>query len=92
MTSSTAVGRSARCSRPRSSQVGQADHQLVVDAAVDLHDGDELGQLATVVEDLGDLFLVLGEDDLGLGVGQDEGDVIVLGGGIDRRRRTARRT
>ena len=70
-------------------QVGPADHLGVVGAALDLHDGDQGGQVVQVVEDLGHLAVVLGEDDLGLGVGQDERDVLVGGGRVDRGRRSA---
>ena len=52
----------------------------------DLHDRLEVGQLVGVGLDLVDLALVLGEDDPGPGVTEDEGDVVVLGGGVDGRR------
>ena len=90
--SSTAVGLAARCSAPCCSRSAQLITLLVVDLAADLHDRDQRGQVVEVVEDLGDLDVVLGEDDLGLGVGQDEGDVLVGGGRVDRGGRAARRT
>jgi hypothetical protein len=38
-----------------------------------------------MIKDLADLEIVLGEDDLGLGVGEDEADVLMLCGRVDRR-------
>ena len=83
------LGCSARYAAPRVRKIRPADHRLTADRSVDLDDRGQPGQFVPMLEHLGRLGLVLGEDDLALGVGQDEGDVGVLGGRVDRRRGAA---
>ena len=66
-------------------QIRPADHPFVLDRAVELDDGDQRIQLAQMIKHLGHLDLILGEHDLGLRIGQDERDILVLGARIHRR-------
>jgi hypothetical protein len=75
---------------PQGLQVGKAEHPLAVGQPVEDDHPDDVGQVVTLGAQLGDLGLVLGEDDPGAAVGEDEGDIFGPGRGIDGGRRGAR--
>ena len=90
---STASGFSARCFSPSALEVVEADHPVAVGGAVeDARPCRGAGSSDLCSVQLGDLLVVLGEDDAALGVGQDVGDVLGHRRGVDRGGRARRRT
>ena len=71
-------------------QIVQAQHPLAVRMPVERDDTDHVGQVITLGAQLGDLDVVLGEDDPGAAVGQDVGDILAPRRGIDSGRRRTR--
>ena len=74
---------------PQGLQADQAGHPLPVGLPVAGDHPDNAGQVTALGAQLGDLGLVLGEDDPGAAVGDDEGDVFAPGRGVDGGRRGA---
>ena len=65
-------------------QLREGDHEVAVTSAVDDHHAVQLGELRTVLDDLADLRLVLGEDHPAARVGEDEDRVLGARRGVDR--------
>ena len=68
---------------PHGLQADQAGHPLAVGLPVAGDHPDNAGQVTALGAQLGDLGLVLGEDDPGAAVGDDEGDVFAPGRGVE---------
>jgi hypothetical protein len=66
---------------PQGLQVGQAEHPLAVGLPVEGDYPGDVGYVVALGAQLGDLGLVLGEDEPGAAVGDDEGDVLCSGRG-----------
>ena len=64
-------------------EVVQGDHPVVVRRSVEQHDLGQIRQLAALLGQLLELSVVLGEDDLRAGVGQDVGGVFGVGARVD---------
>ena len=70
-------------------EVVQGDHPVVVRVTVEQHDLGQIGQLAALLVEFLELTFVLGENDLGVGVGEDVGGVLGVRARVDGRRRRA---
>ena len=68
-------------------QLVEGDDAVAVGRTVEGDDRHQVGQVVAMGLELGDLRVVLGEDQAGARVGQDVGDVLRVGGRVDRRRR-----
>ena len=70
-------------------EVGQAEDPLPVGVPVEGDHSDDVGEVVTKCAELGDLGVVLGEDEACAAVGEDVSDVLDAGRRVDRRRRCA---
>ena len=73
-----------RASPPELGQVVERDDPVAVGRAVEGHDLADVRQLGAVVGQLLELLVVLGEDDVALGVGEDVDGVLGVGARVDR--------
>ena len=64
-------------------EVVQGDHPVAVRGSVEHHDLGQVGQVAASLGELLELGVVLGEDDLRVGVGEDVGGVFGVRAGVD---------
>ena len=88
--SSMTPGLAARNSSPSFSRSARAMIQSPSAAAVEGDDLPHVRELALAGLELGELVVVLGEDDLALGVREDVGRVLLVGARVDRGGRGAR--
>ena len=70
-------------------EVVEPDHPVAVGGAVEGDDLEQVRQLGLALGELGDLLVVLGEDDPALGVAEDVRRVLGVRGRVDRGRRRA---
>ncbi len=66
-------------------QLGQRDDALAVGGTVEGDDRAQRAELGLALGELGELLVVLGEDELAVGVTEDVGGVLGVGARVDRR-------